>query len=66
MPLHISEIGVHLAVGGEQAAPAEAAPATPAAGAPATSALSEADIEHIVNRCVTEVLKQIKQQQADR
>ena len=53
MPLEISEIGVHMAVGGAPAATGQAPPAAPAGG---DGAISPARMEEIVQACVRQVL----------
>ena len=58
MPLEISEIGVHLAVG----AAGSAAPA--AAGGDDDHAPPSVNTEQIVERCVAEVLRVLKQREA--
>lgn len=58
MPLEISEIGVHIAVGGiTPSAPPLEHGAAPDDGA----ALSQAHIEQIVSACVSQVLKTLRQ-----
>ncbi len=53
MPLHISEIGVHLAVGG---AAGTAAPTTEGDGADSPGAtLTQAQISEIVARCLQQL-----------
>jgi len=61
MALEISEIGVRMAVGEDQQPPANAG--AQAGVAPATT-LSEADRDDIVARCVAEVLRALKDQEA--
>ena len=61
MALQISEIGVSLGVGDGEQPPAEGAAQPGGAAAPA---LSEADRDDIVARCVAEVLRTLKEQQA--
>lgn len=55
MPLEISEIGVHMAVGGVPAANGQAAPARPAGGE-----ISAARMEEIVQACVRQVLRTLR------
>ncbi|MDH7975896.1 DUF5908 family protein [Sphingomonas sp. AR_OL41] len=60
MPLEISEIGVHIAVGGiTPSAPPLEHGAAPDDGA----ALSQAHIEQIVSSCVSQVLKTLRQRE---
>jgi hypothetical protein len=58
MPLEISEIGVRLAVG-PGTAPTESQPDDPQAG----GALTPAQHEAIVNACVQQVMRTLKQEQ---
>lgn len=64
MPLEISEIGVHIAVGGivPSAPPAEHAPAGDGGG-DAGEPLTPAHLEQIVSACVSEVLRTLRQRE---
>jgi hypothetical protein len=57
MPLEISEIGVHIAVGGITPSAPPLEHGAPDDGA----ALSQAHIEQIVSSCVSQVLKALRQ-----
>jgi hypothetical protein len=59
MPLEISEIGIRMAVGD----PASAG-GTPTHGASAGAALSTSQMEELVSRCVQEVLRTLRMQEA--
>jgi hypothetical protein len=59
MPLEISEIGVHIAIG--QAPPPPPAPApgtTP--GAPAAAGMTPAQVEALTDTCVQRVLRNLR------
>lgn len=61
MPLEISEIGVHVAVGPSVAPPA---PETPAGGQESGGgAMTPAQHEAIVNACVQQVMRNLRQMQ---
>jgi Family of unknown function (DUF5908) len=57
MPLEISEIGVHMAVGG---APAVKGQAPPAATTGNDGAISPVRMEEIVEACVQQVLRTLR------
>lgn len=59
MPLEISEIGVHVAVGPSETPPASAPGADGVGGA----ALTPAQHEAIVNACVQQVMRNLRQMQ---
>lgn len=61
MPLEISEIGVHVAVGPSVAPQGPSAPPAPAGGGGA--ALTPAQHEAIVNTCVQQVMQNLRQMQ---
>lgn len=64
MPLEISEIGVHIAVGGAgpSGAAAEHGAGPGAGGEPeGGGALTEAYIEQIVSTCVSQVMRNLRQ-----
>jgi hypothetical protein len=60
MPLEISEIGIHIAVGGiEPSAP----PLEHAADGEERAALSPAHMEQIVSSCVAQVMRNLRQRE---
>ncbi|MBB6250766.1 DUF5908 family protein [Nitrospirillum iridis] len=61
MPLHISEIGVRLAIG--QPVQPAAGP-QPTGGGDGPSGLSSNQVDEVVARCVREVLRALKAQEA--
>ena len=68
MPLEISEIGVHIAVGGAGpsgvAAPEHGAGAGPGPGGePEGGALTQAHIDQIVSTCVSQVMRTLRQRE---
>lgn len=60
MPLEISEIGVHVAVG-QGTGPAGPAPSHPQGDS--SAGLTPAQHEEIVNACVQQVLRNLRQEQ---
>ncbi|MDB5470020.1 MAG: hypothetical protein JWR84_1580 [Caulobacter sp.] len=62
MPLEISEIGVHLAVGPATGGPGPTAPPEPRGGG-GGGAMTPAQHEAIVNACVQQVLENLRQTQ---
>lgn len=59
MPLEISEIGVHIAIG--HAPPPTPAPASgTSSGAPAAAPMTPAQVEAITNACVQQVLRNLR------
>lgn len=59
MPLEISEIGVHIAIG--HAPPPTPAPSPgPSPGAPAAAPMTPAQVEAITNACVQQVLRNLR------
>ena len=63
MPLEISEIGVHVAVGPSVAPQGPSAPQAPAGHDGNGAALTPAQHEAIVNACVQQVLRNLRQMQ---
>ncbi|MES2442411.1 MAG: DUF5908 family protein [Pseudomonadota bacterium] len=61
MPLEISEIGVHVAVGPNVSAPAPSAPQ--GSGGGGGQALTPAQHEEIVNACTQQVLRNLRMMQ---
>lgn len=57
MPLEISEIGVHIAVGH---APPATSPPAPHRGEPPPEPMTPARVEAIVHACVQEVLRNLR------
>lgn len=57
MPLEISEIGVHIAIG---QAPSPTVTPTPTPGAPAAAPMTPAQVEAITNACVQQVLRTLR------
>lgn len=65
MPLEISEIGVHVAVGPSVAPQGPSVPHAPEGGeSDGGAALTPAQHEAIVNACVEQVMRNLKQMQA--
>ncbi len=62
MPLEISEIGVHVAVGPSVAPQGPSVPQAPDGGE-SRGALTPAQHEAIVNACVQQVMRNLKQMQ---
>ena len=64
MPLEISEIGIHIAVGGisPSAPPQEHAPDGDG-GTGGGAALTSAHIEQIVSSCVSQVMRNLRQRE---
>jgi hypothetical protein len=60
MPLEISEIGVHVAVGPSVAPQGPSAPHPPSGGG---AAMTPAQHEAIVNACVQQVMRNLRQMQ---
>ena len=60
MPLEISEIGVHIAVGDGPAIAAQVAPRTTAAGSAGSSAMTPQHIEALVRASVQETLRTLR------
>jgi hypothetical protein len=62
MPLEISEIGVHVAVGPQDAPPGPQEPQISSGGG-GGSAMTPAEHEAIVNECVKRVMENLRQMQ---
>jgi len=60
MPLEISEIGVHIAVGDGPAIAAQVAPRTTSAGSAGSNAMTPQHIETLVRASVQETLRTLR------